>query len=80
MNAVETLEIIKALHAAGASHFKSQDFEITIAAGKPIVIEAPKPPEPAVEDSTKKIKEMIDTLKMDDSQLLDKIFPAGAGG
>ena len=32
------------------------------------------------EAATEKIKDLIETLKMDDASLLDKIFPAGAGG
>lgn len=41
---------------------------------------APTPDPVANEDATDKIKDLIETLKMDDSSLLDKIFPAGAGG
>jgi len=92
MNFQETIELIKELRRSGADHFKSNDFEVTFRS-MPIVSRGTIAPEPApvftapvvtpaVEnvDATDKIKDLIETLKMDDSQLLDKIFPAGAGG
>jgi hypothetical protein len=42
--------------------------------------EAPIPEPVANEAATEKLKDLIETLKMDDASLLDKIFPAGAGG
>lgn len=93
MNVQETLAILEALRLGGAIHFKSQDFEVsmgpgTMASNPPTTVPESKPaPVAPVEgppvqnvDATEKLKNLIDTLKMDDSQLLDKIFPAGAGG
>jgi hypothetical protein len=94
MNLAETVELIKALKAAGATHFKSDDFEVTLSAYAPIMHQesSPQPIIPAPqstvspqvqtlnEDATKRAQDLIETLKMDDASLLDKIFPAGAGG
>lgn len=89
MNASETLEIIKMLHAVGASHFKSHDFEIKLGAQSSGPLPGAKEedqvksspiPEAINEDATQKAKDLIAMLKMDDGELLDKIFPAGAGG
>jgi hypothetical protein len=88
MNAADTSQLLTLLKACGATHFKSQDFEVTFGASRPsgtsafhLPQEAPISPPPAAnEDATDKLKGLIDTLKMDDASLLDKIFPAGAGG
>ena len=88
MNAAETLEVIKMLHAVGASHFKSQDFEIQLKTGTPVeqIISPPivpvqaqaqVQPNPAAEQ---KIKDLINTLNLPPEQLMDLVFPAGAGG
>ena len=93
MNHQETLALLSALKSAGVSHFKSGDTEISLSAvNVPIKSEmgqvdgkvsAPATPsiDPVMnEAATEKIKDLIETLKMDDASLLDKIFPAGAGG
>jgi hypothetical protein len=90
MNAAETSQLLSLLKACGATHFKSQDFEVTMGLSHPSdtrpthlsqdLQQAPVSHPVMNEDSTEKLKGLIDTLKMDDSQLLDKIFPAGAGG
>lgn len=88
MNLVETLQIIAALREVGAISFKSKDFEISIGHGamvpvRPSVLppspEHVPPSQPSPED-TEKLKDLINTMKLDDNQLFDKIFPAGAGG
>lgn len=105
MNLQETLEILRELKRVGASHFKSQYFEVTLSSGEvprifsdPFISNAaPAPsvftgqhqqsgpvadPAPIVEnkEATEKLKNLVDTLKMNDMDLIDKIFPAGAGG
>ncbi len=84
MNIQETLALIEALKSAGATHFKSSGCELTLSAGS-VSLPVEKMPQPSAPvqqngDATEKLKGLIDTLKMDDGQLLDKIFPAGAGG
>jgi len=92
MNAVETLEILRELKRSGAVHFKSSEFEVQftsvsseqlplnstvhVPAPTPTLSDAPV----ANEEATEKLKGLINTLRMDDSKLLDTIFPAGAGG
>lgn len=94
MNAQETLTLLEALRASGATHFKSQDFEVSF--GKyahqatPLVGGSPHPlPEtryasdagsPPVEnkEATEKLKALIETVNLDDVSLLNKIFPNGA--
>lgn len=89
MNFSETSELIKILRSAGATHFKSQDFEVYMGINPPTPYVKPTEPSPPVDmsqdtvankEATEKLKGLIDSLKMDDAQLLDKIFPAGAGG
>ena len=95
MNAAETLEILRELQRAGATHFKSQDFEVTLHARSSSVVKAPEADTGTVhqpdakegysapqenKEATEKLKNLIDTLKLDDASLLDRIFPAGAGG
>ena len=92
MNVTETLQIIQALKACGASHFKSSDFEISLGGSAlceqpiipPSVVGQAQTHQPVITpenlEATEKLKGLIETLKMDDSQLIDKIFPAGAGG
>jgi hypothetical protein len=86
MNAVETLEIIKTLHAVGASHFKSSDFEVSLVGGDTFRLQqdAPQapvpPPQPIPEnkEATERLKELIGTMSLSPEALADKIFPAGA--
>ena len=84
MNVQETIAIIEALKSVGASHFKSQDFEITMipSDSQPSRI-MPSPIEPSkeqVKEASAKIADLINTIKMTPEQLADQIFPAGAGG
>lgn len=90
MNAQETLQIISALKASGASYFKSQDFEIRMSS-EPMVFEhkpaeptAPLEPAPAPveenKEATEKLKNLIETMRMSPEALLDVVMPAGAGG
>lgn len=84
MNLAETLELIRGLKAAGATHFKSDDFEVTLNAYSPLPMMSepvPMPEAPVInEEATDKLKELIETMKLNDEDLIDKIFPAGAGG
>jgi hypothetical protein len=86
MNAAETLEIIRQLHAVGASHFKSGDFEITLngsVGAVPVESKKQEPMQaPHTENhaATEKLKALINTLNMPPEQLVDQIFPNGAGG
>ena len=92
MNVSETLQILEALRLCGAKHFKCPELEITME-GNAVVTSgalpqapvggAPGPQMPQVmpnEDATKRAQDLINALKMKDTELLDKIFPAGAGG
>jgi hypothetical protein len=84
MNVQETLAVIEALRLAGATHFKSQDFEITMGEvprgtiSKPL--EVSQEQTKATAEANQKITELINTMKMTPEQLADQIFPAGAGG
>ena len=86
MNAAETLEIIKTLHAVGASHFKSGDFEIRLGGSESIPVlnmpSRPMPPDsvqPAEnKEAAERLKELIGTMSLSPEALADKIFPAGA--
>lgn len=87
MNVQETLAIIEALKASGASHFKSQDFEITLglvpqklALTQQHIDQLTPEQVKATEQANEKIKDLINTMKMTPEQLADQIFPAGAGG
>jgi hypothetical protein len=87
MNANETIALIAALKNAGATHFKSNDFEVSLKGDMAQSVSVPIETLESVAskpqgnpDATQKLKDLISTLKMDDAQLLDKIFPAGAGG
>jgi len=92
MNVQETLLVIEALGAAGATHFKSQDFEISlIGNSKPIGRarreDAPQSEGPTAKshpvenkEATEKLQNLIKTLSMPPEQLVDQIFPDGAGG
>jgi hypothetical protein len=97
MNAQETLVLLEALRASGASHFKSQDFEVSFgktidpaATGStpaPLLGKGPSASAPSAgsetpenKEATAKLKGLIETMKLDDASLIDKIFPAGAGG
>lgn len=100
MNAQDTLVILQALQAMGATHFKSGDFEIRI--GEPekhVGVQTPvtrkvqeelaaqnmiaaahgQMPLGANPDATRAAQELIDKLKLKDAELIDQIFPAGAG-
>lgn len=83
MNALETIELIKVLRQSGVTHFKSNDFEVSLNPSlESSALPEPKPKEVVQQnpEATAKLKDLIGTLKMNDSELLDKIFPAGAGG
>jgi hypothetical protein len=100
MNAAEQLEVIKLLHAVGATHFKSHDFEIDLNAAKkqayltnPAQIDGTAPgqvngyqtimqpsPVPENTEATEKLKDLIKTMSLSPEQLVDVVFPAGAGG
>ena len=85
MNVQETLLVIEALGAAGATHFKSQDFEISlIGNSKPIGRarreDAPQSHPVENKEATEKLQNLIKTLSMPPEQLVDQIFPDGAGG
>lgn len=82
MNIQETLALIEGLKQAGAKHFKSADFEITLehSQGSPIPKEQIQDPIiPATEnkEATEKIKDLIGTLNMTDTELAEKMFPDG---
>ena len=88
MNLAETLALLETLRKTGVKRFKSADFEIDLGAPVGQLAEPSHPtPNPAPhiepqanEAATAKLKELIGTLNLPDDQLLDKIFPAGAGG
>lgn len=92
MNAQETLQLLAALRACRASHFKSQDFEITMSPAESSVttqeetkatdIVQAQPDTSVVEnkEATEKLKGLIATLQLSPEQLLDVVMPAGAGG
>lgn len=82
------MELLAALSRLGISHYKSHDLEIRLGgecqrelvAPEPLIGPSPNPPVPIQnEDATKKLTDLIETLKMNDESLVDKIFPAGAG-
>lgn len=92
MNTQETLSLLDALRAAGATHFKSHDFEVTFGKAHDRATgstQAPNPPNGANPDpgpaavgenkeATEKLKALVETMKLDDVSLLNKIFPNGA--
>lgn len=87
MNVNETLQIINALKNCGATHFKSQDFEIHMGnAAKleqrldppPVVDTAQSQPSPQNEAATQKAQDLINILKLPPDQLVNHIFPDGA--
>jgi hypothetical protein len=92
MNHQERMELLGALSRAGVTYYKSHDLELKFGADPvarelapidPPKPQLPSPIQPPVQenvDATKKLTELIETLKMDDASLLDKMFPAGAGG
>lgn len=90
MNLSETLELLRELRRTGATYFKSADFEVTLSVYPEVsdrVVQDVPPgpidlPQQAAQnpDATEKLKDLIQTLKLDDETLIDKIFPAGAGG
>lgn len=80
MNVQETIALIEALKSAGVTHFKSSDCELTLIPGSVSlpIMKAPAPAATEDPQATAKLKELIETMKMDDASLLNKIFPAGA--
>ena len=80
------MELIAALKDAGALHFKSHDFEVSFAVGAAPLVQPSPPPSvpvdypPVNQEATARAQDVIDKLKMNDEELLDKLFPAGAGG
>lgn len=93
MNLQETIALIGALKEAGATHFKSNDFEVHLGNDgtgiQPLAQThesvfrkdaqtIQKDEGPIDQEKTQKIEDVIDLLKMKDDQLLDKIFPEGA--
>jgi hypothetical protein len=93
MGTEEMLSIIDALKAAGATHFKCRDFAVRLgrsgvgkAVKKPLSQRiagdvAPPPPPPEYNaENTAKAESLLDLIKGKDEQLLDVIFPDGAGG
>jgi hypothetical protein len=88
MNLQETIALIEALKANGATHFKSNDFEVTLLGGRPVLAhsaipEAPVVPPPHIHEpidpvQTQKAQDLIDLLKLKDDELVNKIFPDGA--
>jgi hypothetical protein len=93
MNVHETLEILRELKRSGATHFKSQDFEVSLSSSQAHIVE-PLPTQPSVaqsaqaesppieenKEATEKLKELIKTMSLPPEQLVDVIFPNGAGG
>lgn len=89
MNHAERVELISALSRLGVVHYKSHDLEISfdlgprlshpVAALNATTATPNLQPTKENDDSTKKLTDLIETLKMDDASLIDKIFPAGAG-
>jgi hypothetical protein len=90
MNVQETLAVLEALKRTGATHFKSQDFEVTLGLITP-ALEPPFVPTPAAgpaqpqppppqenNEATEKLKSLIQTLSLPADQLADKMFPPGA--
>lgn len=85
----EIIEIVAALKAAGATHFKCRDFAVRFTrAGSTKVVSA-KPPVPAPHvtqadlhspENTKRAEDLITKLKLSPEELIDSIFPDGAGG
>ena len=85
MNSADTLALIQELRRSGATHFKSQDFEVSFNLSAPVPIATSKSPAPETapvenEEATQKLKDLIETLKLDDMAILDRVAPAGAGG
>lgn len=88
MNVTGTLEILQTLKAMGATHFKCDDFEVTIDKNgqiSSIPQGTPAPPiavpvSPTNPDATAKLKELMTTLSLPNERLVDTIFPNGAGG
>jgi hypothetical protein len=93
MNLSETLQLLAALKAAGVSKFKSLEHDIVLdGANAPDNYLAPAmPSQPAVSatpvvpqtlvpvnpEATKKVEDLINTLKMNDAELAAHLFPDG---
>lgn len=91
MNLQETLELLRELKRSGATHFKSQDFEISLGrqahmveplSSQPLVASPAQAesPSPENKEATEKLKDLIKTMSLPPEQLVDVIFPNGAGG
>lgn len=86
MNHQERIELLHILVQAGVTHFKSHDLEVSFGKQAAILprgngaVPVASPVSQENVEATEKLKGLIETLKMDDSQLIDQIFPAGAGG
>lgn len=88
MNLDETIKLLQALKANGATYFKSNDFEVNLIGGQPVVeapsvrslppAEVPVAPPPFDPIATEQAQELIDTLSMKDEDLVNKLFPDGA--
>jgi hypothetical protein len=90
MNLQETLSLIEALKYAGVTKFKSLEHEISFDGGSYVKKEETKTQVKASGDivpnqevhenkeATKKIEDLISTLKMSDEDLANQIFPDGA--
>jgi len=84
MNLQETLSLIEALKSAGVTKFKSLEHDISF--GGEVVphrtIEKPNVDKPVEvvenKEATEQLKGLINSLKMSDEDLLNKIMPDGA--
>jgi hypothetical protein len=85
MNVQEQLALIEALRLAGATHYKSDDFEITLNSSNTPTISQPAAGQSTLAATalegqavTEKLKDLISTLNMTPEQLANQIFPNGA--
>lgn len=84
MNLHETIALLEALRVSGVTRFKSHDFEIDLS-GKFESLQTKKEESPfTVPDkdksveATEKLKSLINTIKLSDEDLANKMFPDGA--
>jgi len=81
MNASEITELVKVLSQAGATHFKSHDFEVTLKESKGVASVLPQEqlsvPVQENTEATQKLKDLIGTLNLPDSELVERMFPNG---
>lgn len=91
MTLAETVELLRALREAGVRRFKSRDLEIEfsgVAASQASQISPPSQTTPRVpevtmaenKEATERLKDLIRTLKMSDSDLINAMFPVGPEG